>query len=215
MGCSETGATDGPGVCAVPEDDTIATVATAASIRQRTLEKNSVIVEGKKRNCVRRSAVRLRERALGCRQRMEIEMGQLAKNLFVFLVAEQGHPGLLVAPNTVHDGECHQHPGSYHWIDLTKLPGLDTSPNDPTEQLESARDDFVGVEPGEIRELMQLAEDESINRTKDRGTDESPIAAHHGTELLGWSSLSDRFFARLDGSDGSLPDHLAEEVFLV
>ena len=142
-------------------------------------------------------------------------MGQLAKNLFVFLVAEQGHPSLLVAPNTVHDGERHQHSGSYHWIDLTELASLDTSPNDSTEQLESARDDFVGVEPGEIGELMQLAEDESINGTEDRRADEFPIAAHHGTELLGWSSLSDRFFARLDGSDGGLPDHLAEEIFLV
>lgn len=142
-------------------------------------------------------------------------MSHLPKNFFVVFVAEEGNAGMLVAPHAVLDGERHQHPGGYHWIDLAELACLDAAPNDSTEQVESTGDDFVSVEPSEIGELVQLTEDEPIDGAEDRRAYELPIAAHYGAELLGGSALGDRFLARFDGRHGSLPDHLAEKVFLV
>ena len=62
---------------------------------------------------------------------------------------------------------------------------------------------------------MELTEDETVDRAEDRRADELPIAAHCVAQLLGWRSLPDRLLAPLDRGDGGLPDHLAEELFLV
>src|SRR5437773_9642274 len=108
VGCSAAGVSDGPEVCATATDgeadDTIAIVTAATMARQRTLEKISVIVKGKKRDCVQRSTVRLSERAFGRRQRMEIEMGQLPENFLVVLVTEERHSTTFGAPDAVHNG---------------------------------------------------------------------------------------------------------------
>jgi hypothetical protein len=92
---------------------------------------------------------------------MQIKQSQLAKNLVIRLVTEQRDTSALVTPNGIHDGHRDQHSRGDHWIDVTEFTGLDTAPDNSAQQLEATRDDFVGIEAGQIRELMQFAEDEA------------------------------------------------------
>jgi hypothetical protein len=98
---------------------------------------------------------------------------------------------------------------------VAEFAGVDALANDSTQQLEPAGHDFISVELCEIGKLVELTEDETVDRAEDRRADELPIAAHCVAQLLGWCSLPDRLLAPLDRGDGSLPDHFAEELFLV
>src|SRR6202049_3286276 len=146
---------------------------------------------------------------------MEIELGHLPENVLVLLVAEERHSGVLIAPDSVHDGERDQHARRYHRIDLAELAGGYSLPNDSTQQLRPAGYDFVSVELGQIGKLVELTEDETVDRAEDRRADELPVGPHCGAELLCRRSLPDCFLAPLDCGDGGLPDHLAKELFLV
>src|SRR5258706_9233075 len=117
---------------------------------------------------------------------MEIELGQLLENLLILLVAEEWHSSVLIAPDGVHDGERDQHARGDHRIDLAELARVDSLANDSAQQLEPAGYDFIGVELGEIGELVELTEDETVDRAEDRRADELPIAAHRVAQLLRW-----------------------------
>ena len=147
---------------------------------------------------------------------MEIELRDFTKHFVVFLVAKERDTGVLVAPNRVHHGECDQHASGDHRIYVTKFPGLGAAADDSAEQSESAGGDLLGVEAREIRELVQLAKDESVEGVKDRGADKGPVAAHCAVELFaGRTTLARRLFTCLDSGDRGLPHYFAEELFLI
>src|SRR6478672_478766 len=137
-------------------------------------------------------------------------MGQLLENVFFLLVAEERNAGVLIAPDSVHDGERDEHAGGGHWLDLAELAAVDAAANDGAEKAQAAGYDFVGVELGEVGELVELAEHEAVDGAEDGRADEGPVAAHGGDELLGWRPLTGDLLSGLDGDDGGLPDHLAE-----
>ncbi len=131
-------------------------------------------------------------------------------------MAKQRNAGVLVAPDRVHDGQRYQHPSGDHGIDFTELAGLGAAADDTAEKPESAGSDFVGVESREVRELVELAEYEAVQGVEDWRADERPVSAHGAVELLAWrTALASRFFACLDGGDGSLPHYFAEELFFI
>src|SRR3954469_2334650 len=142
-------------------------------------------------------------------------MGKLLKDLLLLLVTEEGDASVLVAPYPVHDGEGNEHASGGHWVDVAELTGVDAPADDAAQEAEAASDDFVGVELGEVGELVELAKDEAVDGAKDRRADEGPVSAHGSAELLGGGALAGNFLSRLDGVDGGLPDHLAEELFLI
>ena len=122
---------------------------------------------------------------------------------------------MLIAPDRVHDGQCHQHPGSDCGIYLAELAAVDATTDYPGQHVQHSRNDFVGVELGEVRELVKLAQYKPIDGAEDGGADELPVAAHGYAELLGGSTLGRGFLASLDRGDRGLPDHLLKELFLV
>src|SRR6266699_3857983 len=111
---------------------------------------------------------------------MEVELGQLLEDFLVLLVAEEWHSSVLIAPDRVHDRERDQHAGGDHRIDFAELARVDSLANDSTQQLEPAGYNLISVELGEIGELVELTEDETVNRAEDRRADELPIAPHRG-----------------------------------
>src|SRR5438105_2461800 len=142
-------------------------------------------------------------------------MGQLPENLFVILVTEEGNPGVLVAPDRVHNGECHQHPRGDGRVDLAKLAGFDATLDYSTQHLLRSGNDFIGVELRQVRELMELAEHQAVDGAEDGRPDELPVPAHGSAELLCRRTLSAGFLTFGNGGDRSLPDHLTEQLFLV
>jgi len=147
---------------------------------------------------------------------MEIELRDLAKNLIVLFMAEEGDAGVLVAPDRVHYGERDKHPGSDHRIDLAEFASFGAPANDSTEESESACGNLFSVEAREIGELVQLAEDKAVQGIEDWRADEGPVPAHCPEELLaGGTALARRPFAGFDGCDRGMADYLAEELFLI
>src|SRR6266550_121403 len=146
---------------------------------------------------------------------MEIELRQLVENLLVTLVGEERDAGVLVAPDAIHHDESDEHPRGDHRIDLAEFAGVDAAANDSAEEILPASYNLVGVELGEVGELVQLSEYEAVDGAEDRRADERPVAAHEGEELGSGTALSNYLLGALDRGDGGLADHLTEEFFLV
>src|SRR3954470_17702939 len=113
-------------------------IAAAAATIRPAPKKFLVILEWNERDCVQWRAVGLGRGGIGSGERVQIEMGQLLKNLLVFLVTEEGNAGVLVAPDPVHDGERDEHAGGSHRVNFPELAFVDPSANDAAEQSEAA-----------------------------------------------------------------------------
>ena len=142
-------------------------------------------------------------------------MGELPKNFLVLLVTEERDAGVLVAPNRIHDGQGHQHAGGDHRVDVAEFATFDAAANYPTQHFLQSRYDFVGVELCEVGELVQLAKDEAIDGAEFGGAHELPVLAHRCAQLLGGRPSGCSLLACGNCRDGRLPDHLAEELFLI
>ena len=77
---------------------------------------------------------------------MEVELGQLTEDFLVSLVGEKRDAGVLVAPNTVHNDNGHEHAGGDHRIDLAEFAGFDSAADDSAEEFLPAGDHFVTAE---------------------------------------------------------------------
>ena len=146
---------------------------------------------------------------------MQIEPGEILEDLFIALVHQQRHAGMLVAPDRVHDEKGDEHAAGGDGLHLPKLACPDSGLEDVGEKLEGSRDDFTRVELSEIRELVELADDEPVESAEGRRPDELPIPAHVAVEALGWRPFVELVLALFDGDDGRCADHRLEQLFLI
>src|ERR1700693_2006356 len=139
---------------------------------------------------------------------MEIELGQLVENFLVTLVDEERDPGVLVAPDPVHNDESNEHARGDHRIDLAELTGVDSAADNSAKEFLPASNDLVGVKLRQVGELVQLTEDEPVDGTEDRRADERPVAPHEREELSCGGALGDYLLGgpdRRHGGPGESP----------
>src|SRR6266542_487714 len=146
---------------------------------------------------------------------MEIEILDVGKNAFVIASLEHRQALAFVAPDAVHHEERDEHSCRDRRIDFPKFAGVDAAADDSTEEPQSAGNDFLGVELREVRELVELADDEAMDRRESRGADKLPVSLHDEGQLFGRAAGGWALFAALDRRNGRLPDHFPKEGFLV
>src|SRR3954462_1249651 len=149
---------------------------------------------------------------------VEIEVQNLVEHLLIGLVRGCLEEIAVTAPERVHEQHRAQHPRRDRGVDGAKLAAPHTALDDSRDEAEDALDHLTPVEAREVGKIAELR----VNETEERGEiwrpEESPVSAHEMGERLRRRLLRRRrelALGALDLRDDRLPDHLAEQLFLV
>src|SRR5665213_1743262 len=148
-------------------------------------------------------------------ERGEVEVNQLVVHLFIAACLQAWKELPLAAPHRARGKERDEHSASNCRIDRPELTGLDSPRDYSGDKLLPAQNHFCAVEFNEVREVVQLADDDSIDDREGRRAHESPVVLHEGQQLLASGTQSWNSLASDDRLDNCRSHHFAKKRFLV